>query len=116
MGRIANLILRVLGLGSAVDALNGQTSKAYLGGLGLMLSGGATLLGGLANLALEAQKITDLGGWIAFAKHMTNDPNAALVLAGAALISKGLADIGQRHALAKAVTASGLSALPAPTP
>lgn len=106
---MVNFILRLLGLGKAVDALDGGTSKAYLGGLGMILSGGATLLGGIAKIVMAIVPLHGIGQYIEFAQSLPNDPNAALVLAGVALISKGIADIGQRHAVAKI-------AQPAPTP
>ena len=49
---MVNLIMRMLGLGSAVDALDGETSKAYLGAVGLLLSGAASVLGGAANIIM----------------------------------------------------------------
>jgi hypothetical protein len=101
MGTIANLIMRLVGLGKAVDALDGETSKAYIGGVGMMLSGAATLVGGLANLAGEIVPLHGGAAYFDFARNLSHDPNAALVLAGAGLISKGVAEIGQRHATAK---------------
>lgn len=103
MNTIVNFLMRAFGLGKAVDALDGESSKAYMGGVGQILTGAATLLGGLAGIA--GQLVGAHGGaeYVALAKGLAHDPSAGLVLGGAALISKGWADIGQRHALAKAV-------------
>lgn len=105
MNVIANFLLRALGFGKAVDALDGETSKAYLGGLGLILSGAASTLAGAANLVLEVVPLKGAGAYIAFAQSLSHDPNTALVLAGAAMVSKGIAEIGQRHATAKLANA-----------
>lgn len=101
MNAIVNLVLRALGFGKAVDALDGETSKAYIGGLGMILSGAATLLGGAANIAAEVLPLKGGAAYIAFAQGISHDANAALLLAGVALISKGVGQIGQRHAIAK---------------
>lgn len=101
MGNIANIIMRLMGLGKAVDALDGATSKAYIGGVGLILSGAATTLGGAANLVLEIVPLHGGAAYFKFVQNASHDPNVGLVLAGAAVIAKGLAEIGQRHAIAK---------------
>ena len=97
---MVNLIMRMLGLGSAVDALDGETSKAYLGAVGLLLSGAASVLGGAANIIMELVPLHGAAAYLTFAEGLKHDPSSAMVLAGIALISKGLGDIGQRHALA----------------
>lgn len=109
-----NLIMRLLGLGKAVDALDGETSKAYAGAVVVMFGGAATLLGGVANLIGEFVPLHGGAAYLSFAQGLTHDPNLALVLAGAAAIGKGLTDIGQRHAVAKLANAT-LNQPPAPT-
>lgn len=105
--------MRALGLGKALDAVNGQTSKAYIGGVGQILSGIAAIVGGSANLVMSLLPLHGAAEYLAFAKGLSQDTNAAVILGGVALLSKGIADIGQRHALAKAVNADAApSALP----
>ena len=119
MGTIVNLAMRMMGLGKAVDALDGETSKAYIGGVATILTGAATLLGGAANIVAEVLPLHGGAAYFDFARNLSHDPNAALVLAGAAAIGKGLADIGNRHATAKlanAVAAQAQAPTAAPLP
>lgn len=95
-----NFALRLFGFGKAVDALDGETSKAYIGGLGLILTGGSTILGGAAALLAEVLPLHGADAYVHFAQAVPHDANIGLVIAGAALISKGIAEIGQRHATA----------------
>lgn len=106
--------MRIMGLGAAVDALDGETSKAYIGGVGMILSGGATLLGGAANLVMEIVPLHGGAAYVAFVQNLSHDANAALIMAGAGLIAKGLADIGQRHATAKLANFVASPSTPAP--
>lgn len=103
MNMLVNLVLRMTGLGKAVDALNGETSKTYLGGVVLILTGAATLLGGVAGIAGEVLAASTGAEYMALAKGLTHNASAGLVVAGAGTIGKGIAVIGQRHATAKAV-------------
>lgn len=103
MNSVINLLMRMLGLGKAVDALDGETSKAYIGGLGMILTGAGTLLAGAGNIASEVLPLHGAAAYLSFAQGLSHDPNTALLMAGAAAISKGLADIGNRHAIAKLV-------------
>lgn len=112
MNKVLGLVMRMMGLGKAVDALDGQASKAYIGGVGQILTGVATLLGGAANVLGAVVKLQGMDQYIAYAQSLSHDPNAALVVAGMALISKGLADIGNRHALAKAAATDPAAAVP----
>lgn len=96
-----NFLMRVFGFGKAVDALDGATSKAYAGGVGQILTGIATLAGGLAGLASQFVGATGGDAYLEIIKGITANPSAGLVLAGAGLVSKGIADIGNRHAIAK---------------
>ncbi len=98
---LVNLLMRVFGFGKAVDALDGQTSKAYAGGVGQILTGVATLAGGAAGLAQQFVAAQGADAYLDIIKGITANPSAGLVLAGAGLISKGIADIGNRHAIAK---------------
>lgn len=110
-----NFLLRAFGFGKAVDALDGETSKAYIGGLGLILSGAATTLGGSANLLAEILPLHGADAYLTFARQLSHDPNVAILTAGAALIAKGIEAIGQRHATAKLTNA--IAATPdAPSP
>lgn len=115
MNTVVNFVLRMLGFGKAVDALDGETSKAYIGGLGQILTGVATLAGGAAGIASQLLSAHGGGDYLAIAQGLTHNANAGLVLAGAGLISKGVADIGNRHAIAKA-SASAEAAAPAAAP
>lgn len=101
MNTIINGALRLFGFGKAVDALDGETSKAYIGGLGMILTGAATLLGGLAGIAAQVVAAHGGGDYIALVRDLPHNPSAGLVLAGAAAIGKGISAIGQRHAVAK---------------
>lgn len=102
---MVNIIMRLMGFGAAVDALDGETSKAYIGGVGEILSGAATLLGGLANIVAQIVPLHGASAYFDFARNISHDPSAALVVAGLALIHKGIADIGNRHATAKLANA-----------
>lgn len=100
MNFIQNILMRALGLGKAVDALDGETSKAYLGGVGLILTGAATALGGLAGIAGELIAAHGGPAYWALASNIPHDASAGLFLAGLAGIHQGISQIGQRHALA----------------
>lgn len=102
MNTLVNLVLRISGLGKAVDALNGETSKTYQGGAILILTGAATLLGGLAGVLGQVVAAASGADYLALAQGLGHNASAGLVMAGAATIGKGIAVIGQRHALAKA--------------
>lgn len=103
MGTIVNFLMRAVGLGKAVDALDGETSKTYMGGIGLMLTGLATMAGGAAGLIGEIAAAHGGAEYLAIARGIPHNASVGLILAGAAGISKGYAAIGQRHALAAAV-------------
>lgn len=97
-----NIVMRLMGLGKAVDALDGETSKAYLGGVGEILSGAASLLTGSAHIVVALAAAHGVDAYLDIGKSLFHgNADTALVLAGAALVSKGLADIGNRHATAK---------------
>lgn len=113
MNAIVNFLMRRFGLGEAVDALDGEGSKAYAGAVGQILTGAATLLGGLAGIASEFIAAHGGAAYLAILQHLKTDPSAGAVLAGAALISSGWTAIGQRHALAKAANAA--DGTPSPT-
>lgn len=113
---MTNMLLRLFGFGKAVDALDGETSKAYMGGLGLILTGIAGVLGGVAGIVGEVVAAHGGAAYITLATGLTHNPSAAVVLAGAASISKGVAVIGQRHALARVEAAQAVSAVPPVTP
>lgn len=102
MNKIVNFVLRLSGLGKAVDALNGETSKTYLGGAVMILTGAATLLGGLAGIAGQVVAAASGADYLALVQGIGHNASAGLVMAGAATIGKGVAVIGQRHAIAKA--------------
>lgn len=115
MNTIVNLAMKAMGLGGALDALDGETSKAYQGAVVTILTGAATFIGGLANLAAEIFPLHGGAAYVDFARSLSHDPNLALVLAGLAAIGKGWADIGNRHATAKLANAVAAQAQ-APTP
>lgn len=99
---MTNLIMRLLGLGKAIDALDGEKSKAYQGGVGMILAGAASVLGGLAGVV--GNVIAAKGGpaYLALIQGIPHDSSVGLILAGYAGIKAGWAVIGQRHAVAKA--------------
>ena len=99
---MTNWLMRLVGLGEAVDALDGEKSKTYAGGVGLILAGAASILGGLAGIA--GQIVAAHGGadYLALVKGIPHNASAGLILAGYAGIKQGLAVIGARHAIAKA--------------
>lgn len=105
MNIVINFLMRAFGLGKAVEALDGETSKAYAGGVGQILAGAAGILGGLAGIA--GQVVAAHGGpeYLSLVQGLAHNPSAAAVLAGAGFISAGLSAIGQRHALVKAQVA-----------
>jgi hypothetical protein len=115
MNTIINAAMRVLGLGKAVDAIGGETSKAYLGGLGQILTGGASVLLAVANIVLQLQGAHGAGDLVSVGQALLHgDPRVLAIGAGIGLISKGLADIGNRHATAE--VANAIAAQPiAPT-
>jgi len=115
---MVNLILKLFGFGKAVDALDGESSKAYAGALGQMATGAATLLGGVAGLLSEFSQAHGGSAYLALIQGFKSDPSAGAVLAGAALISMGYTAIGQRHAIAKAASdndAKAQATTPPPT-
>ncbi len=110
MNSIVNFVIRVVGLGKAVDALNGESSKTYLGAAVMILTGAATLLGGVAGIAGQVAAAATGADYLALAQGLAHNSSAGLVLAGAGTIGKGIAVIGQRHALAKAAAPAPVSA------
>ena len=99
MKNIINIVIRVSGLGWIVNKVNGY--KAFLGGTIQILGGLATLLSGLANILGELAPLTSAGEYYAYFQSLSHNPSAAIVAAGVLAIGKGLADIGNRHALDK---------------
>lgn len=86
----------------ALDAVNGETSKAYLGGLGLILTGGSAVLAGSAQVLTALVHATSGADYVSIAKGIVNgNAETAMILGGAAMISKGISDIGNRHATAE---------------
>jgi hypothetical protein len=117
MNTIVAFAMRIMGLGKAVDALDGEASKAYAGAVGQILSGLAAILGGLAGLVSQFAACHGGAEYLKFVQGLSQDPSAGAVLAGAALISMGWAAIGQRHALAKNAQAPAAAPVPpAPAP
>lgn len=116
MGTLANVIMRAIGLGKAVDALDGETSKAYIAGVMAMLGGAvsiSTALIHILNLVFQAH-----GGaayYDIFKAIQAGNADTVLLGAGYLAIAKGYADIGHRHALAEIANAQGDPA-PAPAP
>ncbi len=102
MNMIVNAVMRLCGLGKAVDALNGEASKTYLGAVVVILTGAATLLGGVAGIAGQVIAASTGADYLALAQGIGHNASAGLVMAGAAGIGKGIAIIGQRHAQANA--------------
>lgn len=114
MNVIVNFVMRVCGLGHAVDALDGDTAKSYLGGVGTILTGLATLAGGAAAIASQVLAAHGGAAYLAIAQGLGQNPSAALVLAGAGLISHGISAIAQQHAIKAAVPATVAPAVAPP--
>lgn len=96
---LINLVGSYFGLAKVVEALDGY--KTYLAGVSLMLTGAATAMTGAAGLLNEVLPLHTLADYLAWMKALSHDTNMGLIAAGAAMVSKGLADIGNRHATAK---------------
>ena len=101
MKMIINFALKALGLGKAVEALDGEDSKAYAAGVQQIMTGGATLLGGLSGYASEFVSAHGAADYLAIVQNWKHDTNAGLLIAGWALIQAGKAAIANRHATAK---------------
>jgi len=99
MGFLVNTAAKVFGLDSWVVKMAG--SKAYLGAASLILTGIGTSCTGLVGLIGEVMPCNDFACYVNFARGLGSDANAGLLLAGWAMVSKGLADIGNRHATEK---------------
>lgn len=106
MNTIVNAVMRFVGLGKAVDALDGESSKAYLGGVGLIATGLATALGGIAGVVGEIAVSHGGAAYLALLQGLPHNASAGLVLAGLTSIKAGIAAIGLRHAMAKAQAAA----------
>ena len=116
MNFLMNIGLKALGLQSALDAVNGETSKAYLGGLGLILGGLGSILAGAAGIVQGLLPLHTGAEYLAFAQGIEHNASAGLILAGWVSVSKGYSAIGQRHALAKLQNAATGVPLPNATP
>lgn len=104
MNTLLNGFLRIIGFGKAVDALDGETSKAYLGGAVKILGGVGSVALGLANIGVELASAQGAAAYIAIGKAVfAGNAETALLMGGFAAIGAGISAIGQRHALAKAV-------------
>lgn len=99
MNKVIDLVVRFSGLGKLLEKVNG--GKAYLGGAGLIISGAATALSGLAGIIGALVPLANASDYLSFAKGLPQNSSAGLLVAGLGMISKGLADIGNRHAVAK---------------
>ena len=114
---IVNGVMRVFGLGKAVDALNGESSKAYLGGVIKILGGVSSIALGVAGVAAQVAACS-AGACYANVGQGLFQGNAqtAMILGGVGMIGAGVAAIGQRHALAKAVASGAPAEPPAQNP
>ena len=107
MNIILNSFLRLIGFGKAVDALDGETSKAYLGGAVKILGGIGSIVLGLSNIGLELAAAKGGAAYLAIGKALfSGNAETAMLVGGVAAIGAGIATIGQRHAIAKAVAAN----------
>lgn len=114
---IENFVMRLFGLGKAIDALDGETSKSYLGGAGLILAGLGSIAAGAAGVVGELVAAHGGPAYLALLKNLPHDASAGLVLGGYASIKAGIAAIGLRHAMAKAAAAAPAAApVAAPAP
>lgn len=106
MKSIVNFAMRCFGLGKAVDALDGETSKAYTGGIGNVLLGASGVLGGLAGMAVQLVGMKGGASYLEFGQNLGHNPATLAVLMGAKTFMEGWTAIGQRHAIAKAEAAA----------
>ncbi len=107
MDTLLNGFLRVIGFGKAVDALDGEASKAYLGGAIKILAGIGSIVLGLGNIGLEVAGAHGGAAYLAIGQGLFHgNAETALLVGGVAAIGSGISVIGQRHAVAKAATAA----------
>lgn len=106
MNALINFAMRMLGLGKVVDALDGETSKACIAGLGKILTGGAAVMTGSAHVTSLLFAAHGSADYLAIAQQLYHgDADTAAILGGVALILSGYQAIGQRHAVAKLANA-----------
>lgn len=101
MNLIVTFVMKMMGLGKAVEALDGAPSKAYAAGVGKILTGLAGILGGLAMVCAAFVDAHGAGSYYALLQEAVKGPAGAAIGAGWLLILGGWGDIGQRHAIAK---------------
>ncbi len=98
--KVLGFIMNMLGVGKLLAAVDGK--KGYIGGAGQILTGASLTLGAAAKLLLAIIPLKGTAEYLAFAQGLANNSDVLVLASGVALVSKGLADIGQRHAIAKA--------------
>lgn len=107
MNLLLNGFLRLIGFGKAVDALDGETSKAYLGGAVKILGGLSSVVLGLANIGADLVSAKGSAAYFAIGQSLFNgNPDTAAIGLGVIAIGAGISSIGQRHAVAKAAKAA----------
>lgn len=106
MNTMINFAMRLLGLGKVVDALDGETSKACIVGLGKILTGGAAVLTGSAHVAALLLAAHGGADYLAIGQQLYHgDADTAAIAGGFLLILSGYQAIAQRHAIAKLANA-----------
>lgn len=110
MNTIVGVVLRMLGAGNAIDALDGEPSKAYAAGVNKMIGGAVTVLGGVSGLLYKFINTRGAAKYIAIAQDSKVEFGA--IALGWHMAWDGWADIGHRHALAKAVAENEPSVKP----
>lgn len=107
MNTIQNFLLRVLGLGKVVDALDGETSHSVLAGLGMILGGVASgaLAGSHIVAALSAAR--GLNGILPIAQGIfAGNVDTAAIGAAWLGITSGWGKIHLRKAIAESAPAA----------
>ncbi len=110
---LLNLLLKFSGLGWVLDQVNGY--KTYIAAAGKIMTGLATLCGGVAAVLGEMGPLVTAQDYLNWAKALAHDPAALAIAAGVHFIADGLTDMGQRHAIAKSA-ALVTTSTPASTP
>ena len=103
MNKLIALALRLSGAGFAWEKLNGYKTK--IAGIGLMCSGGAMMLSGLAVLAHGVSACPGLDCVVGIVRGLGASPDAKVIGEGFLIFQGGLAAIGVGHKLDKAASA-----------
>ncbi len=99
INQIVALFVKLSGGGWIWKVIDGK--KTFLGALGKMLAGGASMLAGAAKIVMAVVACEELACVIEIARGIPQDPNALLVVAGWYGFASGLEGIGLWHKIQK---------------